>query len=448
MKTRLVKQLVVLGIFALSVGARWWDPRCPPCPAAVVCRGEPCFMGQRCDEDRGCLPRVVGERGFSDDTRSLTLGVTGQGGVVLAGSYEPPRDADGLASTQTLLARLDPQGDMKWSASFGATGHSDSGEQVRIDDEGGIWVAGSFQGGEISNGNLRAAGPGGVDLFVMKLMGGGRPLWLQAYGTPGDDRLFDIEVGEEGNGYLVSGTGDDHFTIQRIRADGSAGWVKELPGNAPALGLYREDQIYVAASFTAPTIKVDWQELSLAKGERTGIWLARFDWDGDLVWARTLDGDGSARVRGIQDIEALNDGDIVVSGFDALGGFPEVRSDGRIFVARLSPAGTPESVTRFGPPAASNAPVHASLVPGRHGRVHVCGTFDGRFLWDGVVPRPDLDAGRFVGTIEADGGFGAALLTPRRGAVLPTPAARDDAGRLHLVTGGGEAPLRLLTVEP
>ncbi|MFH1529263.1 MAG: hypothetical protein ABIK09_00870 [Pseudomonadota bacterium] len=445
-----MKQIVILGIVVLALGAKWWEPRCPPCTEPVVCRGEPCFMGQRCHEVRGCLPRVVSEQSFSEDTRSLALAVTGQGGVALAGSFDQPTEAaQGPDAAQSLVARLAPGGEMKWSRSFGPDGHQDRAEAIRIDANGGVWIAGTFQGEELVDGGFRVAGSGGDDVYVMKLTAGGQPLWIEAIGTAAEDRLLALEVGEEGNGYVVSDADPgEGFTLRRLRPNGGVAWTKQFPGAAPALGLYLDDQLYLAATFSAPEIKVGWETLSLKEGDSTGVWLARLDWDGDLVWVRSLDGDGRGGPRGIQDIAAMKDGDILLSGFGALPGFPDDRGDGRMFAARLSPAGTPERILRFGPPASSSAGVHVSLTPSSKDCIHVSGTFDGPFRWDGLRPRPDLDAGRFVGTLEADGSFGSVLVLPRTGPVRPMPASRDDAGNLYMVIGGPEDGVRVLTLEP
>ena len=425
----------------------------PLCPTPAVCRGKPCFMGQRCDPDRGCTPRIVTTRSFSADTLSLVFDVTGQGGIALAGSYNKPASdpADPL-DVQALVARLTPNGEMKWSRSFGEAGLAEQATKLRIDAERNLWVAGIFQGPILRHGGLEATGHGDDDVFVFKLMGEGKPLWLQALGGAGDDQVFDLDVGEEGNGYLLTG-GDrgehDSFTLTRIRPDGSKGWARQLPGTTPTLGLYQDDQFYLAATFTAPTVKVLWQEVGRREGDETGIWLARMDWDGDLVWALALDGDGAARR--IQDIIAMKDGDLVIAGFGALDGFPATDGEGRMFAARLSPAGTPEQIWRFGPPPGSPGPTDVTLVLGRNDRVHLGGGFSGPFHWGGITPRPDLEEGRFTGTIETDGAFGEILMTDGSGAAYPPRMARDDAARVYLISDradGEDEGFRLLTIAP
>ncbi len=445
-----MKQILILVVVVLAFGAKWWDPPCPPCPEPVVCKNAPCFMGQRCDDAAGCLPRVIAEKDFSVDTRSLTLDVTGQGGVALVGSFEQPEEGiEGAAATQTLMARLAPNGKMKWSRSYGVAGAPDRADAVRLHPAGDVWIAGTFRGDGLDVEGLQVPAVGGDDIYVLKRMGGGRALWMQGFGTAGDDRIHDLEVGEEGNGYLVSDDGSgDGFTVRRIRPGGKVGWVKTFPGTKPSLGLYRDDQMYLVANFTAPTIKVDWQALTLGEGDTSGVYLARLDWDGDLVWALTLGGDGQGGPRGVQDVAAMKDGDIVVSGFGALPGYPDTAGEGALYAARLSPAGTPERIRRFGPGEATAATAHVSLTPGGKDRLHVSGTCDGSFRWDRITPRPDLEAMRFVGTLEADGAFGSVLGLPRRGPVAPMPAPRDDAGRLYFITYGDKGAYRLVTLRP
>jgi hypothetical protein len=441
--------LVGLGLILLAMGAKWWDPRCPPCPEPPICKGEPCFMGQRCDDATGCLPRVTAKRTFSSDTRSLTLDVNGQGGVAVVGSFEQPSENDGqAATTQSLVARLAPDGEMKWSRSYGIIGAPDSADAVRISAAGAVWVAGTFQGNELAFEGLRIAGQGGDDIYVTKRMGGGRILWMKEIGTTGDDRILDLEVGEEENGYILTNEGtDDSFFLRRFLPSGEVAWTKQFPGDAPKMVLYRDDQMYLTANFTAQDIKVDWQKLSLAEGDRTGAWLARLDWDGDLVWARTLDGDGGGDARTIQDVAAMKDGDIMVSGFGSLTGFPDAAGTGMMYAARLSPAGTAEQLRRFGPSAEMDRAVHVSLTPASKDRVHVTGTCDGRFIWDGLRPRPDLEKGLFVGTLEADGAFGSAMVLPHPGSVVPIRARVDDGGKLYLITPV-DGDYKLLTLEP
>ncbi len=443
-----MKQIVILGVVVLALGAKWWDVPCPPCPEPVVCEGAPCFMGQRCD-DAGCLPRVLSEKDFSSDTRSLGLDVTGQGGVALVGSFEQPQEGvEGDAATQTLMARLAPKGDMKWSRSYGVAGAPDRADAVRLHRAGDVWVAGTYRDGGLKVEGLEVPAVAGDDIYVLKRMGGGRALWIKGFGTAGDDRIHDLEVGGDGNGYLVSDDGSaDGFTVRRLRPGGKVGWTKTFPGTRPSLGVYRDDQLYLVANFTEPTIKVDWQALELAEGDASGIYLARLDWDGDLVWALALNGDGQGGPRGVQDVAAMKDGDIVVSGFGALPGYPDAAGEGGMYVARLSPAGTPERIRRFGPPAVTAATAQVSLTPGTKDRLHVTGTCDGAFRWDRIRPRPDLEAARFVGTLEADGAFGSVLALPRSGPVTPMRAPRDDAGKLYFITHDDGA-YRLVTLQP
>ena len=143
----------------------------------------------------------------------------------------------------------------------------------------------------------------------------------------------------------------------------------------------------------------------------------------------------------------MKDGDIVVSGFGAMPGYPDSAGEGGLFAARLSPAGTPERIRRFGAAAATAATAHVSLTPGGRDQLHVTGTCDGSFRWDGVRSRPDLQSARFVGTLEADGAFGSVLVLPLRGPVVPMRASRDSAGKLYFITHD-DGLYRLVTLQP
>ena len=159
------------------------------------------------------------QRGHADlnawDNQGLALAVDALGDVYWAGTFlndfnaypgnDLTLDAPGTSS-DGFLVKYNGNGALIWEKRFGAANAFDHCSDVLLDDQGNIWVAGSFQG----LAELNSAGPsvqvlsaGGYDVFVAAFLPSGGLLWHGAVGGMGNEGT--PQLTEAVNGMRLSG---------------------------------------------------------------------------------------------------------------------------------------------------------------------------------------------------------------------------------------------------
>jgi len=209
--------------------------------------------------------------GDGDVERAKAVTVNAADEIFITGEYKSSLDfgdggiADTAGDFNLFVAKLSAAGDGVWSASFG-DGVAESGEEIAIDVNGDVIIAGDFEGG-LSLGATTLTAPGDQSLFVAKLSGqNGTPIWASAYGDDSAstdavsvDAQGDVYVGgsyrgsiDFGDGPMTSGTGDDVFVL-KIASSGALTWWQSFGSSSPqmlgGLAVTPGGDAYVAGSF-------------------------------------------------------------------------------------------------------------------------------------------------------------------------------------------------------
>ncbi|WP_437768531.1 SBBP repeat-containing protein [Sorangium sp. So ce281] len=126
------------------------------------------FVAKLDSQGEHIYSRVIGEDGASLGQ----LLVDGAGDVVVAGGFRGDTTlADGSVTSagddDVFVAKLDPEGDYRWSHRFGGAG-ADRATGVAIDRDRQVYVTGAFTG-RVTFGEKRIEGGEGTDVFVTKL---------------------------------------------------------------------------------------------------------------------------------------------------------------------------------------------------------------------------------------------------------------------------------------
>ena len=139
-----------------------------------------------------------------DYIRAMTL--TSDGGCIVAG-YTGSFGAGGY---DIWILKISSTGTVDWQFTYGGTG-TEEGWAVQETSDGGYIVA----------GDTNSFGAGGFDIWLLKLDGGGTPLWQHTYGSTGGDSARSVQETSDG-GYIVSGFTDS------FGAGGYDAWVLKL----------------------------------------------------------------------------------------------------------------------------------------------------------------------------------------------------------------------------
>jgi hypothetical protein len=206
-------------------------------------------------------------------------------------------------SVDCVIVAVDPEGSVQWARSFGGP-WVDGCNEVTIGADGSIVTSLDTDGGWDT-----PAGPvpdlGFSDTLLMRLTRDGDVLWARHVGGPGPQRGKAISVAPDGSvAFGGESFGELHVEgdISAVPGTGTGSWLTrwtregELewgvtwggPGRDFVKGLlHDEDSVYAVGPFTG---SIDVQGTVLDAGESTDLVVARFDLDGRLDWATSVQG--------------------------------------------------------------------------------------------------------------------------------------------------------------
>ncbi len=274
-------------------------------------------------------------------------------------------------ASDIFIAKYDQSGDLVWVRQAGGTS-DDEGYGIATDGAGNIIVTGKFQG-DATFGQTVLASRGESDIFIAKYDTAGSLLWVRQAGGAGDDQGLSVAV--DGIGYIVvtgsfrgepgspaifdgeslyssGGTMGDIF-IARYDGDGKLVWVQKAggPDHDEGLGVATDscgnniitgrfgDSATGSATFGTGTTT----ETTFRSSGGSDIFIAKYDVNGNLVWARQAGGTGDECSFGIATDVYGNS--IITGRFKGTASFGETvltsRGGSDIFIARYDVNGNP-----------------------------------------------------------------------------------------------------------
>lgn len=220
--------------------------------------------------------------GSSGTERAYGVAVDSDGRVAVTGYTNGDLDGShaGNATDDAFVAQYDADGNRRWLTQFGVPGVADRSYSVAVDGSD-IYVGG------YTKGALGGANQGDKDLFVARLDGDGRQVWLRQTGSAGEDKGMAIAV-SGGAVYLAGMTagelgtsagGVDGF-LARYSAGGDPVWTKQF-------GTTASDEVWGLAADPAGGVYLTGYTAGDFAGTLAGdkdILVARADGDGALTW--------------------------------------------------------------------------------------------------------------------------------------------------------------------
>ncbi len=342
------------------------------------------------------LPSLVWEKqGVGNCGKAYACAVTPDGGVLITGYFQTSvLFGAGEAHETTLtavggsdyyLARFDANGALQWAKSAGSTGN-DSGYSTAVLPDGGVLATGCFSDtirfgiGEAHETTLLTTGSN--DYFLACYEADGTLRWVKriagAYSvvalpdggwvvTGFFNGTATYGAGEANQTTLTSsGAGDWDIFLARYNAAGLLQWAKraggtgsDCPGHLPAIT--PDGGILLTGGFQGTAVfgEGDAHATTLTSVGPCNIFLARYDANGSLLWAKSAG--GSVRDYGLY-AAALPDGGAIITGTfqnTAIFGAGEVHETtltsaggGDVFIARYSANGALQWAKGMGGPGA------------------------------------------------------------------------------------------------
>ena len=293
-------------------------PETPRCQDGSVDAGEQCDDGNDLNGDgcnRDC--RVSGQLVWQTSVGS------GFGQVEQAFGVVPIADGSGLVSGYVSadetgardgwLGLYDPSGALSWEYTLaGPGGGNDEIRAVADDGSGNFYAAGYIHGPKGQ----------GLDAWVGRFDATGMLVWSTTFNGP--DSMTDVfdamVIDGEGNlilgGYSQSAASSNDVFLRKVDpADGSPLWSRVFPGANGGTDLVWDVDVSAAGHVYAAGYEDG------PAGEGRNAWLAKFDTDGNEIWARSFNGPDSLDDQLIG-LTVVDEDDVVVSGYENGASYP------------------------------------------------------------------------------------------------------------------------------
>lgn len=210
-----------------------------------------------------------------------------------------------------FLAKFDADGQVLWARSAGS-GSWDDGLCVHVDIGGNILVSGYFNGPTIKFGaiTLTNSFPGSniSDIFLVKYDSDGHELWAISGGGISGDSGIAVSSDADGNiilagdflsnsitldNIVLTNTGINYdMFVAKFDANGQILWAKTASGhgdeNPRAVAIDASGNFYVVGDFSLFNVTFDATTLNLA-GE-DDLFLVKYNAQGNVLWAKSAGG--------------------------------------------------------------------------------------------------------------------------------------------------------------
>lgn len=260
-----------------------------------------------------------------------------------------------------FLVKYNGQGQPQWIQQFSGT-HTDFGLAVAVDAAGSSYVVGNYYSPVLTVGNLSVTNAFATTdsaIFVARFDTNGTPLWMRSFGGNGIDTAFHVVV-DQSNDVIVAGSffsttlafdsitltnlGDSDIFLAKFDSNGNTIWAKHAGGTKPD-SCYRivvdaQNNFYITGYYQGTA---SFGTINVTSSGSFETYAAKYDSAGNAQWVTSGGGTGTDEGFGIAQDAA---GNSYVTGYfsssTATFGGQTIHTAGGndIFTVKLSPSGT------------------------------------------------------------------------------------------------------------
>lgn len=284
--------------------------------------------------------------GGSSNEEAWSVHQTFDGGYIIAGTTNSKNGdiPNNKGYYDFWILKLTNLGDLSWQKSLGGTKEEEA-LSVRQTIDSGYIIAG-FSLSE--DGDLNK-NQGGADYWIVKLSQQGEIDWQRSFGGSGRDVARDIHQLSD-SGYLVAGIsnsndgdvsgnhGEHDFWIVKLSHNGDLLWQKSIGGEG-------SEQFFLNAMqptsdngiIVAITSNSKDGDVSGNHGEQD-YWIVKLSDEGEIIWQKSLGGSGNEEV---WSVKQLVNGEYIVAGFSNSedGDISGHKGDNDFWIVQLSESG-------------------------------------------------------------------------------------------------------------
>lgn len=256
-------------------------------------------------------------RQFGSDLINTPFGIDidGEGNVYLSGVTVKQNEegAEFPVQDDSWVTKYDSNGNRQWFREFGTPTAFDEAYDVTIDRDGNVYATGW------TVGDLGGANAGGYDLWLVKYDNDGNRQWLEQFGSSEDEFPWGAETDSQGNIYATGWTKGDlgginagsyDTWIAKYNSQGDRLWVEQF-------GTSGDDGSFVGGmeiDSSDNIFTVGYTNRNLG-GDNAGAydaWVAKYDSEGNQLWLEQF---GTSELDYATDVSADRFGNLYVTGF-------------------------------------------------------------------------------------------------------------------------------------
>lgn len=230
------------------------------------------------------------------------------GNVYVAGGTRGALGAVNYGGEDAYLGKYDPDGNLMWIRQLG-TSANDKGLGVSTDASGNVYLSGQ------TSGSLAGDNTGSIDAFLGKFDSAGALMWIDQFGTDGQDAGLGVSVDDIGNVYIVGLMEEGDAFVSKYEDTGDPLWTRQL-------GTSSLDQAYDVSADGFGNVYIAGRTDGSLGGPNAGgrdAFVSKYNDAGDLLWTKQF---GTEEWDFNLGISADEIGNVFVSGYTngSLGG--------------------------------------------------------------------------------------------------------------------------------
>jgi gliding motility-associated-like protein len=342
-----------------------------------------------------------------------------------------------------------------------------TGAGIATDVLGDVFVTGYFDSTAITFGGITLNSAGPNDIFLVKYDANGNVLWAKSAGGSGDDVAYAVAADASGNSYITGyfkspsitfgtttlvnsgGAIPGEVFIAKYDPSGNVVWAKSAKGvgddNGYGIAADASGNVWIAGFFASPTLLLGSTVLTNVSSGSADVFLAKYDTNGNLLWAQSaggtngdiahgvaVDGAGNAYITGYFEIPSISFGTVTLTNSGLL-------NTGDVFLAKYDTGGHVVWARSAGGPQGDEG---AGVATDALGNVLVTGWFESANITFGTTILNNAaawDVSYFLSKYDASGNVvwakGVSGATNDEGWSVAT-----DASGNAFVTGGFNCP--------
>lgn len=193
---------------------------------------------------------------------------------------------------------------------------SDNGTSVSADLSGNVYITGYFLSSSISFSTTTLNNLGYNNIYLTKYNSTGNVLWAKSAGGTGDDQSYSVAADASGNVYIagyftssvtafgsytLSNSGNQDIFLAKYDSNGNALWAKKAGGTGYDYGnsicVDGTGNVFLTGSFNSTTISFG--AITFTNTGASNIFLTKYDSNGNVLWAKNAVGSSGGIGHGV-----------------------------------------------------------------------------------------------------------------------------------------------------